>query len=94
MIQVEHHKHDKGGIFIASENDKRAGEMTWVDTGEGVIIIDHTAVKDDFRGRGVGVLLVEAGVHFARENHIKILPLCPFAKAQIDRHKEWQDVLV
>jgi predicted GNAT family acetyltransferase len=24
---------------------------------------------------------------------VKIIPLCPFAKAQIGKHPEWQDVL-
>ncbi|CAN0588042.1 unnamed protein product [Ectocarpus sp. 12 AP-2014] len=42
---------------------------------------------------GVGVKLVERAVTDARTSGTKIMPLCPFAKAQIQRHKEWQDVL-
>lgn len=29
----------------------------------------------------------------ARLDDVAIIPLCPFAKAQIGRHPEWQDVL-
>ncbi|WP_287139378.1 N-acetyltransferase [Mesorhizobium sp.] len=32
-------------------------------------------------------------VEDARREGVAIIPLCPFAKAQIDRHVEWQDVL-
>ena len=44
-------------------------------------------------GRGVGLALVERGVLDARAAGIKIIPLCPYAKAQIEKHPEWQDVL-
>lgn len=29
----------------------------------------------------------------ARREGFKILPLCPFAKGQFERHPEWRDVL-
>ncbi len=32
-------------------------------------------------------------VKFARENKIKIIPLCPFAKSVFDRLEEIKDVL-
>ena len=47
----------------------------------------------ELAGLGVGVALVKRGVEDARKNGIRIIPLCPFAKAQIGKHKEWQDVL-
>jgi predicted GNAT family acetyltransferase len=45
------------------------------------------------RGTGAGKELVKAGVEFARENDLTVLPLCPFAKAIIDKTPEFQDVL-
>jgi predicted GNAT family acetyltransferase len=45
------------------------------------------------RGRSVGQALVKKAVEDARVEGKKILPLCPFAKAQIAKHVEWQDVL-
>jgi predicted GNAT family acetyltransferase len=41
----------------------------------------------------VGERLVRQAIEDARREGITILPLCPFAKAQIGRHPEWQDVL-
>ena len=57
------------------------------------MIIDHTEVKDEYEGRGLGKQLVKAGVNYARENHLKILPLCPFAKKIFDLTPAYADVL-
>jgi predicted GNAT family acetyltransferase len=32
-------------------------------------------------------------IEMAREKHIKILPLCPFAKRVFDKTEEYKDVL-
>jgi len=68
-------------------------EMTYSRAGEGLIIIDHTEVPAALRGRKVGERLVRQAVEDARREGVAIMPLCPFAKAQIGRHPEWQDVL-
>ncbi len=68
-------------------------EMTYSRAGERLIIIDHTEVPAALRGRKVGERLVRQAVEDARREGIAIIPLCPFAKAQIDRRPEWQDVL-
>lgn len=53
----------------------------------------HTDVPSALRGRKVGERLVRQAVEDARRDGTAIVPLCPFAKAQIDRHPEWQDVV-
>lgn len=68
-------------------------EMTYSRAGEKLVIIDHTEVPDPLRGRRVGERMVRQAVHDARREGFAIIPLCPFAKAQIDRHPELQDVL-
>lgn len=67
--------------------------MTYSWAGDSKIIIDHTEVNAEFNGRGVGKQMVMAAVDFARENNIKILPLCPFAKSVFDKTEEIKDVL-
>ena len=73
--------------------DGHEAEMTYSRAGASLLIIDHTSVPDALRGRGVGEALVRRAVEDARAEGRRILPLCPFAKAQIARHPEWQDVL-
>ena len=83
---------DKGKFFI-EENDRQIALMTYKKTGDGVITIDHTEVDSNFRGKGLGEDLVEASVKYARENRLKIIPTCIFAKKLIDLKTEFQDVL-
>lgn len=73
--------------------DENVAEMTYSRAGDGLIIIDHTEVPTALRGRKIGERLVRQAIEDARREKITIIPLCPFAKAQFDRHPEWHDVL-
>lgn len=73
--------------------DRHAAEMTFSRASPALLIIDHTEVPDALRGRGVGRALVQRAVEDARREGFRILPLCPFAKAQFQRHVEWRDVV-
>lgn len=73
--------------------DGYEAKMTYSRASAALIIIDHTEVPDALRGRGVGQALVLRAVEDARRESFKIIPLCPFAKAQFERHAEWRDLL-
>jgi len=92
-IQIQHEEAGQKGAFFIDLNGKRVGEMTYVKAGDARIIIDHTEVGDELRGQGAGKKLVLAAVDMARKKGIKILPLCPFAKAVFEKTPEIQDVL-
>ncbi len=83
---------DKGEFFI-EENDRQIALLTYKKSGDGVITIDHTEVDSNFRGKNIGEDLVAEAVKFARENNLKIVPTCQFAKKVIDDKPEFQDVL-
>lgn len=92
-MEIIHEQFESKGAFVAKDQDKKAGEMTYSKAGDSLIIIDHTEVDPSFGGQGVGKKMVLAAVDFARENNIKVLPLCPFAKAAFDKDASIQDVL-
>lgn len=93
MIEIHQFNRESKGFFKATEDDKEAGRMTYSWANNDRIIIDHTEVNPEFRGRSVGNLMVQAAVEFAREKGIKIIPLCPFAKSVFDKTPEYHDVL-
>lgn len=92
-MEIQHRSTESKGEFFIEKDGKRIAEMTYSKAGKAKIIIDHTEVSDAGRGKGYGKQLVKEGVEFARENDLKILPLCPFAKAIIQKTPEYQDVL-
>lgn len=67
--------------------------MVYVMAGPKKMIIEHTEVDESLRGQGIGLLLLERLVEFVREEEIKVIPLCPFAKAQFKEREDLRDVL-
>ncbi len=94
MIDIKQINNETKGYFIALDKGKEAGRMSYTFAGNSKIIIDHTEVDDDYRGQSIGKRLLEKLVDYARQNNIKIIPLCPFAKSVFDRTEEIRDVLV
>ncbi len=92
-MEIQHINRESKGLFKAVSDGKEAGRMTYSWAGKEKFIIDHTEVKDEFNGQGVGKKMVLAAVEYAREHKLKIIPLCPFAKAMFDKMKEIRDVL-
>lgn len=81
------------GRYVARAEGKPEAELTYSIANAHMIIVDHTGVPDEWRGMGVGKALVKRVVEDSRERGVRIVPLCPFAKALIDKTPEWQDVL-
>ncbi len=93
-VQIEQEDDGKKGRFVIREAGKELGQMTYVHAGPGKIIIDHTEVDESLKGQGAGKQLVDAGANWARSQNIKILPLCPFAKAIMMKNRSaYEDVL-
>ena len=59
----------------------------------GKLVLVHTDVPTEFAGRGIGSKLVRAGIEFAREQGLTVVPLCPFATDYIRRHQEYLDLV-
>ena len=93
MHNITHKDNSSRGTFYIEEDNTKLAEMTYSKISPHFVIIDHTLVDPELRGSGAGKALVEASVKWARENEIKIMPLCPFAKAVFEKTKEWADVL-
>ncbi|RAV27760.1 GNAT family N-acetyltransferase [Sinomicrobium soli] len=93
MGEIKHIHNNSKGAFTYTEDGKRLAEMAYVMAGGEKMIIEHTGVDESLKGQGVGKKLQAALVDHVRENGIKVVPLCPFAKAMFERNTDWQDVL-
>jgi predicted GNAT family acetyltransferase len=54
----------------------------------GRLILVHTAVPDELSGRGLAGQLAQAALVKAAAEGLTIVPLCPFARAWLERHPE------
>ena len=92
MQMIEHEQTGHRGAFFVEEEGKRVASLTYTVAGSRVIL-DHTDIDDALRGTGTGRKLVAAAVDWAREEEVKLMPLCPFARSVFDKTPEFGDVL-
>jgi len=93
MSEVKLEINGNKGYFHIDVDGKQEAKMTFVFAGDEKIIIDHTEVNPGNEGKGFGKQMVRKAVEWARENDMKIIPLCPFAKSVFDKVEEFRDVL-
>lgn len=62
-------------------------------TKDDVMRVDFVGVPSELGGRGLGTKLVGKLVEKARAEDFKLIPVCGFARVQLQRHPEWQDVV-
>ena len=56
----------------------------------GLIAFVHTEVDEQLQGRGLADRLIRFALEDARTRGLEVLPFCPFVKAFIERHREFE----
>lgn len=56
----------------------------------GLIAFVHTEVDERLQGRGLADRLIRFALEDARSRSLAVLPFCPFVKAFIERHREFE----
>lgn len=59
----------------------------------GKIMFTHTEVPEKHEGKGLGTTLIEAALASARERGLKVIPICVFFAAYMQKHAGVQDLL-
>ena len=57
------------------------------------VIFTHTEIDPAYEGKGVGSALAKAALDDVRARGLKAVPLCPFIKAWIERHPDYEDLV-
>lgn len=58
------------------------------------MILTHTFVPPELRGRGIAEKLVRVALEHARSERLKVVPACSYVDAFIKRHAEFQPLLM
>lgn len=90
---IQHKQSGSKGLFFVETDGNILAEMVYTMPSPEKMIIEHTEVNDELRGKNVGYQLVQTAVDYARIHHIKIIPLCPFANSVFKKKPEFADVL-
>lgn len=77
---------DPKSFDIYDENGKQ-GEMIFDIQGSDMTVF-HTEVEPEVRDKGYAKLLLEAMVNYAREQQLRVIPMCIYVHTQFKRHPE------
>ena len=55
-------------------------------------VITRVGVHPEHRGQGVAGKVVEAGLQYARQNALRVIPMCSYAAAYIRRNPQYLDL--
>ncbi len=60
---------------------------------DGVVTFVHTEVPSELGGKGIGSKLTAGALNLVRADGLKVIAQCPFVKAFLDKHPEYNDLL-
>jgi len=67
--------------------------LTYRITGDRIRLL-HTEVPREQRGRGYAEMLARAALERAQRDHMRVVALCPFVRAFLERHPEYNALIV
>ena len=70
-------KKGKNKFYIGQSESQAEAEMTFIVYGS-TYIVEHTYVSESLRGQGVAGKLLDALLEYAKNNNIKIKPVCSY----------------
>lgn len=90
--EIQHKESEGQGMFYIEKDGNIIAELTYSTQDNGILTLDHTETDPSMTGKGLAKKLVKHSVEYARENNMKIDPLCEYAAKQFERHEEYREV--
>jgi uncharacterized protein len=60
---------------------------------DGEMVMTHTYVPPELRGRGIAEQLVRAALEHARAEQLRVVPDCSYVALYIQRHPDYQSLV-
>ena len=74
------------------DGDELVGEIRYR-REPGAVALVHTDIAPAYDGQGLGSMLVEGALRDLRERGLRLIPICPFVRAWLERHPEYGDLV-
>lgn len=91
MYIVEHDKEHRQ--FTVQLEGKIAALRYRILPNRDVWELYSTFVPPQFRGRSIGLVLVEHALNYAKKHHLQIIPSCPFVRHFINMNPEYEKLV-
>jgi predicted GNAT family acetyltransferase len=57
------------------------------------IMMLHVGVHPEQRGQGIAGKITQAGLEYAKEKNLRVIPMCSYVAAYIRRHPEYAELM-
>ncbi len=84
--------YEKGRYYQLDDHGKLVAEVTFRKTKDLVYALDHTWVDPSLRGQGIAKKLVDQVVLHAKNEGMKIDPVCPYALKLFESDSSYHDI--
>ncbi len=84
-------EHDEAARWFAVSLDGERAALNYELRGN-AMVITHTGVPRAWEGRGIAASLTKSALEFARARGLKVVPVCSYAAAYMERHPEYGDL--
>ena len=84
-VSIEREETNGVHEFVLRIDGSRLGHLEFTRPGVGVMRIEYVEVSPELRGTGLGRQLVQKAVAFATDNSLRVVPICSYARAVIQR---------
>ncbi|UEX90775.1 GNAT family N-acetyltransferase [Staphylococcus ratti] len=72
-------------FFVGENEHAPKAEITYYFVSNDTIDVNHTFVEPSLRGSGVAKQLFDAVIQKAKDENLKIIPSCSYARVQFER---------
>ena len=84
-VTIEREELNGANEFVLRIDGEKFGFLEFTRPEVGVMRIEYVEVSPELRGTGLGKQLVEKAVAFAQQTKLKVIPICSYARAVMQR---------
>ena len=84
-VTIEREELNGANEFVLRIDGERFGFLEFTRPEVGLMRIEYVEVSPELRGTGLGRQLVEKAVAFATDAKLKVVPICSYARAVMQR---------
>jgi len=87
-LEVTHNKNERR---FEAWIDGYLSKLEYLQDGRN-FVITHVGVYPEQRGQGIAGKITQVGLEYARENGLRVVPMCSYAAAYIRKHPEYAEL--
>lgn len=84
---------ENGRIWATDDTGRLLAEVTFPETAENTVEINHTFVDESLRGQGIAAQLLQRAADRIRRDGKRAVPTCSYALKWFEQHPQQADLL-